>query len=109
MVSVPMTNVPAKTATKEAEDQAKVLRLNANVSIDHEDSTYLGCLQAKEYTALAPGEVEHKFYCRLSQGGMGLTLINELKGKTRRVEYVGTDLPEGDFPDDFPTKEACTE
>lgn len=93
----------------EAEDQAKVLRLNANVSIDYEGSTYLGCLQTKEYTALAPGEVEHKFYCRLSQGGMGLTLINELKGKTKRVEYVGTDLPEGDFPDDFPTDEACTE
>jgi len=40
---------------------------------------------------------------------MGLTLINELKGKTKRVEYVGTDLPEGNFPDDFPTNEACAE
>jgi hypothetical protein len=94
---------------EEAEDQAKVLRLNAIVSVDYEDSTYLECLQTKEYTALAPGEVEHKFYCRLSQGGVGLTLINELKGKTKRVEYVGTDLPEGEFPEDFPTAEACTE
>jgi len=40
---------------------------------------------------------------------MGLTLINELKGKTKRVEYVGTDLPEGDFPEDFSTEEVCAE
>jgi len=93
----------------EAEDQAKVLRLNATVSIDYEDSTYRECLQTKEYTALAPGEVEHKFYCRLSQGGVGLTLIKELKGKTKRVEYVGTGLPEGEFPDEFPTPDTCAE
>ena len=93
----------------EAEDQAKVLRLNATVSIEYLGGTYLGCLETKEYTALAPGEIEHKFYCRLSQGGAGLTLIKELKGKTKRVEYVGTGLPEGDFPDAFRTGVACTE
>jgi len=93
----------------EAEDQAKVLRLNASVSIEYQDSEYLGCLQTKEYTALAPGEVEHKFYCRLSQGGVGLTLIKELKGKTKRVEYVGTSKPVGSFPDTFPISDACSE
>lgn len=91
----------------EAEDRAKILRLNARVSIDYLDSDYFGCLQTKEYTPLSPGEVEHKFYCRLSRGGVGLTLINELKGKTKRVEYIGTELPDGEFPLDFPTTNIC--
>lgn len=91
----------------EAEDRAKVLRLDAPVSIDFGE--YEGCLKTKEYTPLSPGEVEHKFYCRLSEGGVGLSLVNELKGKTRRVEYIGTALPAGDFPEDFPTSEACAE
>jgi hypothetical protein len=93
----------------EAEDQAKVLRLNATVSLEYQDSTYTGCLQTKEYTTLEPGEIEHKFYCRLSQGGVGLTLIKELKGKTKRVEYVGTAKPDGSYPETFPTSEACAE
>jgi hypothetical protein len=67
----------------------------------------MDCLHTKEYTPLSPGEVEHKFYCRLSQGGVGLTLINELKGKTRRVEYVGTGLPAGTYPSSFPTSDLC--
>ena len=90
----------------EAEDAARVLRLNATVSI--EDGEFTGCLMTKEYTPLAPGEVEHKFYCRLSQGGVGLTLINELKGKTKRVEYRGR-LPDGSYPADFPTSENCSD
>jgi hypothetical protein len=93
----------------EAEDQAKVLRLNATVFIEYQEGEYLDCLQTKEYTALAPGEVEHKFYCRLSQGGVGLTLINELKGKTKRVEYAGTSKPSGSFPETFPTVDLCSE
>jgi len=91
----------------EAEDEAKVLRLNASVEI--ELGAFEDCLVTKEYTALSPGEVEHKFYCRLSQGGFGLTRVDELKGKTRRVEYIGDSLPAGDFPGDFPTSEVCTE
>lgn len=92
----------------EAEDWAKVLRLNAKVSIDYLESDYFGCLQTKEYTPLAPGEVEHKFYCRLSQGGVGLTLVNELKGKTKRVEYAGTTPPAG-LPATFPTSDSCSD
>lgn len=88
----------------EAEDRAKVLRLNASVSIEFGD--YRGCMKTKEYTPLSPGEVEHKFYCPLSTGGLGLMLIEELKGKTKRVEYVGTSLP-GGLPVDFPTDEPC--
>lgn len=93
----------------EAEDWAKVLRLNARVAIDA--GAYLGCLVTKEYTPLSPGEIEHKFYCRLSQGGSGLMLVNELKGRTRRVEYIGTALPAGEFPEEFPVPpdEVCSE
>lgn len=82
----------------EAEDWGKILRLNATVEIELDDGTvYDGCLQTKEYTPLEPGSIEHKFYCRLSQSGVGLTLVNELKGKTRRVEYVGTVKPDGTY------------
>ncbi len=93
----------------EAEDWAKILRLNARVSIDF--GGYLGCLMTKEYTPLSPGEIEHKLYCRLSQGGFGLMLVDELKGKTRRVEYIGTALPAGEFPAEFPvpSDEVCGE
>ena len=91
----------------EAEDRAKVLKLNASVSIEFGE--FMGCMETKEYTPLAPGEIEHKFYCRLSQGGLGLMLINELMGKTKRVEFIGADLPDGDFPDDFPTANVCPE
>jgi hypothetical protein len=90
----------------EAEDRAKVLRLNVPVSIELGD--YDGCMKTKEYTPLEPGEIEHKFYCRLSQGGFGLMLIEELKGTTKRVEYVGTGLPDG-LPGDFPTGELCAD
>lgn len=88
----------------EAEDRARVLRLDVPVSIEFGD--YDGCMKTKEYTPLSPGSIEHKFYCGLSQGGFGLMLVEELKGKTRRVEYVGTVLP-GGLPEDFPTAEAC--
>jgi hypothetical protein len=84
----------------EAEDRAKILRLNADVSIEFGE--YAGCLMTKEYTPLSPGDIEHKFYCRLGEGGFGLMLVNELKGKTRRVEYIGSGLPAGDFPGGFP-------
>jgi len=93
----------------EAEDWAKILRLDAAVSIDFGD--YLGCLMTREYTPLSPGQIEHKFYRRLSQGGFGLMLVDELKGRTGRVEYIGATMPEGEFPDEFPVppEELCSE
>jgi hypothetical protein len=91
----------------EAEDQAKILRLNAAVSIDFGD--YAGCLLTKEYTPLTPGDVEHKFYCSVAGGAPGLTLVNELKEKTNRVEYVGTSKPPGSYAAAFPTSDACAE
>jgi hypothetical protein len=91
----------------QAEDRATILRLNAGVSIEFGE--YAGCLVSKESTPLDPGSVEHKFYCSLSRGGNGLMLVNELKGKTRRVEYVGNELPAGAFPSAFPNSEPCAD
>ena len=77
----------------EAEDRAKVLKLNATVSIGL--GTFTGCLQTKEYSPLSPGAVEHKNYCPV---GGGLLLIDELSGgKTVHVELIGSTRPAGRF------------
>lgn len=70
----------------EAEDMAKVLRLNANVT----ESCDKDCLETKEWTELAHGEIEHKFYSldMLGSGIGGLVLVEELKGKTVMSELV---------------------
>ena len=67
----------------EAEDAAKVLRLNAKVTLENGES-YKDCLVTKEWTRLDLGKVEQKFYAR----NVGLVLIKELKEKTVRVELV---------------------
>jgi hypothetical protein len=67
----------------EAEDVAKVLRLNANVTLENGDS-YEECLETKEWTQLDPGNVEKKYY----EKGVGLVLIEELKEKSVRVELM---------------------
>ncbi len=66
----------------EAEDMGKVLRLNATVSVAY--GSFTNCLKTKEWTPLEPGAVEHKYYAP----NVGLVLINELKGKTVRVELI---------------------
>lgn len=66
-----------------AEDMGKVLRLNAKVSIDFDD--FDDCLKTKEWTPLAPGVIEHKYYAP----GVGLVFIEELKEKTVKVELIG--------------------
>lgn len=80
----------------EAEDVGKVLRLNATVSIERGD--YEDCLEMKEWTALEPGNVEHKYYAP----GEGLVYIKELKEKTVEVELVevftGAPIPPTDPP-----------
>jgi hypothetical protein len=83
-----------------AEDMAAVLRVNASVSIAIGE--FNRCLKTKEWTPLAPGEIEHKFYCFDAQGNSaGLVLIEELKGKTVKVEFIGDSLPAA-FPGEFP-------
>jgi len=74
-----------------AEDWGAVMRLNARVSIGAGD--FEGCLVTKEWTPLAPGENEHKYYCpQAGNPGPGLVFIEELKGKTVYVEFLGEDL-----------------
>lgn len=65
-----------------AEDMAKVLRLNARVSIEYGD--FDDCLETKEWTKLEPGNIEHKYYAQ----GIGLVYVEELKEKTVKVELV---------------------
>lgn len=72
----------------EAEDQAKVLRVDVWVSLYRDDAIAPGefhhCLTTKEWTRLAHGEIEKKYYCP----GIGLVAVDELKGKTLRFELV---------------------
>lgn len=75
----------------EAEDVGKVLRTNATVSIEYGE--YEDSLVMKEWTALEPGNVEHKYYAP----GVGLVYIEELKEKTVKVELV--DVFSGGPPD----------
>lgn len=89
----------------EAEDMGKVLNLNVTVELES-FGPFTDCLKTKEWTPLERGHVEHKFYCPV---GGGLMLINELHGKTVRVEYIGDTLPVGDFPQELPDVGACPE
>jgi hypothetical protein len=67
----------------EAEDMGKVLRLNAEVSLE-ELGDFEECLVTKEWTILEPGAIENKYYAY----GTGLVFIRELRGKTVHVELV---------------------
>lgn len=75
-----------------AEDKAKVQRLNAKVSIELGD--FAECLKTKEWSPLEKGNIEIKFYCPSVRG---LVLVEELKGRTRRVEWVGDTPPPGNY------------
>lgn len=112
MLAIPEVGLtyPQEYYEDEAEDMAKILQLDDLVSIEFGE--FAGCLKTKEWSPLERGAVEHKFYCKMSEGGVGLTLINELQGKTLRVEYVGTSLddvpsPEGGGNNTFATEGVC--
>ena len=48
-----------------AEDMAKVLRLNASVTVPYGSSTHFtNCLKTKEFTPLEPDALEYKFYAK---------------------------------------------
>jgi hypothetical protein len=77
----------------EAEDQGKVMRLNAKVSLTLDNQidpdTYRGCVETKETSPLDKGVVEHKFYCKGIDGtDAGVVAIEEHHGKTVRTELV---------------------
>jgi hypothetical protein len=66
----------------EAEDMANVLRLNGSVSVECGD--FEDCLVTKEWNPLERGAIEHKYYAP----GVGLVLVEELKGGKTRIELV---------------------
>jgi len=65
-----------------AEDMGRTLRTLASVEVPY--GSFTDVLVTKEWNPLEPGNIEHKYYAR----GVGLVLIEELKGKTVRVELV---------------------
>jgi len=71
-----------------AEDMAKILRLNATVSVDEGQfagNEYENCRMVKEWTGLEPGaSVEHKFYC----AGPGLLLVEGIGGGPTEAEVL---------------------
>ena len=66
-----------------AEDMGKVLKVKATCE-DLYGNESDECMVMKEWTALEPGNVEHKLY----YPGLGLVHIKELKEKTVEVELV---------------------
>ena len=71
----------------EAEDRARVLDLDATVSVPLGDFT--GALRTEDTTPLEPGVVEHKFYVR----EIGPVLALKVKGDTGREELVRFSRP----------------
>jgi len=74
-----------------AEDMAKVLRLNARVSVAY--GCFHDCLKTKEWSSLDPGAVEFKYYAP----DVGLVLITS---GSERVELVSVTGPGADEEDD---------
>jgi hypothetical protein len=81
-----------------AEDQAQVEAIKTDVSLAAPaalfggfayQQNFAGCLKTKDYTALDPGHVEHKFYCpRRGSFAGGLVAVDELRGGTVRFELI---------------------
>jgi hypothetical protein len=80
----------------EAEDEAKVLQVNARVALTldnlFEQQKYEDCVKTKEWSPLEIGVIEHKYYCQTTtpdEVPIGLLLlVNELQGGTVRTELV---------------------
>jgi hypothetical protein len=91
-----------------AEDMAQVKRLNANVT-DYCDND---CLKTKEWTPLAPGDIEFKYYARGVDGGAigGNVRTAENKGGptvlTDLVDVLTNQASTGACPTSFANAEA---
>jgi len=76
----------------EAEDMGEIVDLNASITVPY--GSFDGCVETKEYTALAPGDVENKYYCP----GTGLVSSHDIgtidAGKTEDLTSVnGQTMP----------------
>jgi hypothetical protein len=80
----------------EAEDQADVVSLSETVTVPY--GTFAGCLETKEYTALAPGDIENKYYCP----GVGLLLSADVgtidKGNREELTRIDGVTADGGAP-----------
>jgi len=74
-----------------AEDQAKVVGTGITVQLTRDDAmdpgTWTGCLKTKEWSALATGFNEQKYYCP----EVGEVAVDEHHGKELRFEWVDPD------------------
>jgi hypothetical protein len=66
----------------EAEDQAKVLELDASICVSY--GCFDNVLVTKEWTRLEPGVVEHKYYAE----GVGFIFGTMVKGGEEEIELV---------------------
>ena len=66
----------------EAEDMAEVLSTNASADVPY--GAFTGCVQTREWTPLASGQEEHKYYAH----GVGTVLEVTVKGGTGTVKLV---------------------
>jgi hypothetical protein len=86
-----------------AEDEAEVQGLDVRVTLSQPanfsggfafQQNFEGCLRTKDFSALAPGSIEHKFYCpRRGAFAGGLVAVDELHGGTVRVELISVSGP----------------
>jgi hypothetical protein len=86
-----------------AEDEAEVQGLDVRVALSEPanlsggfafQQNFEGCLRTKDFSALARGLIEHKFYCpRRGSFAGGLVAVDELHGGTVRVELISVSGP----------------
>ncbi|HYQ48526.1 MAG TPA: hypothetical protein VEP69_05635, partial [Thermodesulfovibrionales bacterium] len=72
----------------QAEDHARVMRLNAKAALNNGDS-FRACLETKEWSPIELGAIEQKIYAK----GVGLVLNFEHHGKRVRIELISVTPP----------------
>jgi hypothetical protein len=75
----------------EAEDEAKIMALGVNVTLENNGTSYGKCLETKEWSPLELGDIEQKFYAP----GVGLVLNYEHHGTIVRWELISVTPPPG--------------
>jgi hypothetical protein len=73
----------------QAENQARVMRFHAKVTLKNKRKFYANCLKTDESSPIEAGATEQKFYAK----GVGLVLKLEHKGKTVRTELISRKPP----------------
>lgn len=66
----------------EAEDEADVLSVSEKITVPY--GSYTDVVKTKDYTALEPDVVEHKYYAR----GIGFVFVKHVKGPAEEIGLV---------------------